>query len=77
MRESLGLPSVPNSPKPIFRMANENQLLAGKIENWLEYAQIRVSDKVYLYDQDKCQYALKIIGSLIRDLKQLKEKLST
>ncbi len=30
--EELGIPEVPNSPKPIFRMAFENNLLTSPIE---------------------------------------------
>lgn len=32
LNESLGLPDIPNSPKPIFRIAADNQLLGTRIE---------------------------------------------
>ena len=43
--EELGVPEVPNSPKPIFRLAAENNLLGGSIERWLCYADARISTR--------------------------------
>lgn len=38
LAEELGIPEVPNSPKPILRLAFENQLFVSPIEQWLNYA---------------------------------------
>ncbi|GAB1353718.1 hypothetical protein MASR1M12_24560 [Erysipelotrichia bacterium] len=35
--EELGIPEVPNSPKPVFRLAFENDLFAAPVERWLEF----------------------------------------
>ncbi|MBF0552726.1 MAG: nucleotidyltransferase substrate binding protein, partial [Deltaproteobacteria bacterium] len=41
--EELGLVDVPNSPKPVFRFAAENNLLANAVEQWLNYADARTA----------------------------------
>ncbi len=41
--EELGLPEVPNSPKPVFRLAAENSLLSGATETWLVFADVRTA----------------------------------
>ncbi|MBF0551819.1 MAG: nucleotidyltransferase substrate binding protein [Deltaproteobacteria bacterium] len=33
--EELGLVDVPNSPKPVFRLAAENKLLSSQVDQWL------------------------------------------
>lgn len=43
LAEELGIPEVPNSPKPIFRLAAENNLLVTPIEQWLGYADARIN----------------------------------
>ena len=40
--EELGFADVPNSPKPVFKLASENELLAAPLEEWLRYADARV-----------------------------------
>jgi len=52
--EVLGIPEVPNSPKPILRLAFDNQLFAAPIEQWLKYADTRVST-AHDYDQEKAE----------------------
>ena len=42
LRENMGIPEPPNSPKPLFRVAFENRLF-DSIERWLAYADARVS----------------------------------
>ena len=40
--EELGLANAPNSPKPVFKLAYENDLFAAPLEEWLRYADARV-----------------------------------
>ena len=40
--EELGVADSPNSPKPIFRLAFENDLISAPVERWLGYADRRV-----------------------------------
>ncbi len=42
LNEKLGLPELPNSPKPIFRIAADNQLLVNSDAQWLICAEARV-----------------------------------
>ena len=62
----LGIASVPNSPKPIFRLANENNLFAVSIEVWLRYADARV-DTTHDYDGEKAKACLAIMPDFIDD----------
>jgi hypothetical protein len=64
--EELGLPDVPNSPRPIFRLAHENNLLKSPVENWMEYAQSRI-DTSHDYSGEKSQQALTLMPRFIAD----------
>ncbi len=72
--EVLGIPEAPNSPKPIFRLAHENRLLPGNIEDWLEYANLRVAT-AHDYSGEKARDALQRMGAFIRDATALLERL--
>ncbi len=73
--EKLGLPEVPNSPKPVFRLAHENRLLPGEIEDWIEHANLRVAT-AHDYSGEKTQKALERMEDFIRDAIALHERLS-
>ena len=66
LAEALGVPSVPNSPKPVFRLAYENDLLAAPLEDWLDYADHRV-DTSHDYSFEKAQACLEIVPDFIDD----------
>ena len=70
----LGLPDVPNSPKPIFRIANENNLDLN-IEKWFEYSQTRI-DTSHDYSQEKANLAIDLVNDFIHDTIQVYEILS-
>jgi nucleotidyltransferase substrate binding protein (TIGR01987 family) len=70
MREELGIPEVPNSPKPIFRIASENKLLAGNIEKWLDFADARVATS-HDYSGVKAEYSLSVIPEFINEADSL------
>jgi nucleotidyltransferase substrate binding protein (TIGR01987 family) len=63
--ESLGLPDLPNSPKPLFRVAFENRLFPA-VEPWLVYADARASTS-HDYSERKAQEALAAAGGFIND----------
>ncbi len=67
MVEELGLAEVPNSAKPIFRIANENQ--------WLIYADSRVATS-HDYSGEKAKAALLLMGGFVPDAIQLYTHLS-
>ena len=73
--EELGIPEVPNSPKPIFRLAFENNLLTSSIEQWLNYADARISTTLD-YSGEKAQICLELMGDFIRDATQLYQTMS-
>ena len=50
--EELGIVEIPNSPRPIFRIADENRLLAAGVEQWELYIRTRI-DTTYDYDEGK------------------------
>lgn len=71
----LGLPEVPNSPKPILRMASENNLFVSSIEQWIAYADARI-DTSHDYSGEKAQDALALMGDFVDDAIGLYQTLS-
>ncbi len=71
----LGIADTPNSPKPIFRLANENNLFAESIEVWLSYADARV-DTTHDYDGEKAKACLAIMPDFIDDAVGLYQTMS-
>jgi hypothetical protein len=70
MAEKLGLPDLPNSPKPLFRIAAENGLLSLPPDKWLLYADARVGTS-HDYSLDKADETLAIAGDFIADARAL------
>lgn len=64
--EDLGIPEMPNSPKPIFRIANENNVLESSLELWLDYSQARI-DTSHDYDGEKAKSCLELVPKFIED----------
>ena len=75
LQEEIGLPTVPNGPNPVLRLANENQLLPGSVEQWLRYGKARVAT-AHDYSGKKANDALNIMGSFIDDAIRLYQALS-
>ena len=75
LAEELGVADVPNSPKPIFRLAFENQLLDGPVERWLEYAKHRVAT-AHDYSLSKAEDCLAATGHFIADATVLYETMT-
>ncbi len=73
--EDLGLPEVPNSPKPLFRMAKENDLLRSPIELWLRYADARTST-AHDYSGEKAKDCLALMGNFVDDAIDLYQTLT-
>ncbi|NPV02116.1 MAG: nucleotidyltransferase [Brevinematales bacterium] len=66
LNETLGIPDVPNSPKPVFRLANENSLFTSPVDKWLLYADTRV-DTAHDYSLEKVEQALSMMKDFIGD----------
>ncbi len=73
--EEQGLPEVPNSPKPVFRLASENKLLPSPIERWLEYAMSRIGT-AHDYSGEKALGCLKLMAYFVKDAISLYETMS-
>ena len=75
LREDLGLAELPNSPKPLFRIAFENKLFGSDIEQWLRYADARTST-AHDYSEDKAKEALALMKNFITDAILIYERMS-
>ena len=75
LTEALGFPETPNSPKPIFRLAHENNLFDTPLEEWLRYADARISTS-HDYDGEKARACLELVPDFIDDAIALYETLS-
>lgn len=64
--EILGLPDVPNSPKPVLKLAAQNDLFAARVEQWLKYADARTKT-AHDYSGEKAAEVLLIMGEFIDD----------
>ena len=57
---------MPNSPKPVFRLAYENDLFTTPLEQWLAYADSRTAT-AHDYSGEKAQTSLETVGAFIDD----------
>ena len=64
--DALGLPDVPNSPKPILKLAGENDVLAAPVATWLAYADARTAT-AHDYSGEKAAETLLIVEAFIHD----------
>jgi nucleotidyltransferase substrate binding protein (TIGR01987 family) len=64
--EEIGLADVPNSPKPIIKLAGQNNLFAASVEQWLKYADAR-TNTAHDYSGEKADETLRIVGDFIED----------
>lgn len=56
----LGNPQVPNSPRPVFRIAGNSGLLAANGDRWQTYVDTRVNT-THRYDEEKALQAVSTI----------------
>ena len=75
LQEEIGLAEVPNGPNPVLRLANENQLLPGSVEQWLRYGKARVAT-AHDYSGKNTNDALHIMRRFIDDAIRLYQTLS-
>ena len=64
--EELGLADVPNSPKPILKLAGQNDLFASPVEQWLKYTDAR-TNTAHDYSGDKAAETLAVVSDFIAD----------
>jgi nucleotidyltransferase substrate binding protein (TIGR01987 family) len=75
LTEESGLPDVPNSPKPILKLAGQNNLLTSSVEQWLKYADARTST-AHDYSGEKAAETLLIVADFITDAIGLYESMT-
>lgn len=73
--EELGLADLPNSPKPILKVAGQNNLFTSLVEQWLKYADARVNT-AHDYSGDKAAETLLLVGHFINDAIGLYQKMT-
>ena len=66
LSEEIGLADTPNGPKPILKLAGQNDLLNVPVEQWLQYADARVST-AHDYSGEKVGECLAIMAGFISD----------
>lgn len=71
----LGLPEVPNSPKPVFRLAAENNLFRATVESWLRYADARTGT-AHDYSGEKAQACLDLMDAFLDEAVDLFQTLT-
>ena len=64
--EEKGLAEVPNSPKPILKLAGQNDLFASPVEQWLKYADARTGT-AHDYSGAKAADTLLIVEAFLGD----------
>ena len=64
--EEIGLADVPNSPKPLLKLAGQNDLFASSVDQWLKYADARTST-AHDYSGEKAEETLSVVGDFIDD----------
>ncbi|MDR3337121.1 MAG: nucleotidyltransferase substrate binding protein [Treponema sp.] len=72
--EELGISNLPNSPKPLFRIAFENQLFPA-VDPWLSYADARV-DTSHDYSEEKAGITIGRAFDFVKDTAILYEKMT-
>lgn len=66
LTDEVGLAEVPSSPKPILKLAGQNDLFAAPVEQWLKYADAR-TDTAHDYSGEKAAETLAVVADFIDD----------
>ena len=74
LKENMGVPELPNSPKPLFRIAFENQLFTN-VQQWLLYADARVGTS-HDYSEEKARSSIGNAFAFAADAAALYQKMT-
>lgn len=74
MLYTLGLPDIPNSPKPILRLAHENGILSDDITFWLKVADARVATS-HDYSSTKADACIELLPTFLAALEPMVDHL--
>ena len=75
LKEVEGLPKLPASPKGVFRLACEVELLPSSIEKWFKYMDARI-DTAHDYDGEKAKQAMLIVNDFVEDAIALYQRMT-
>ena len=64
--DEVRLPSFPPSPRPIFRLAGESEVLDSPVEHWMEYVNLRIGT-AHDYSSEKAAAVLERVDDFIAD----------
>ena len=64
--EETDLAEIPNSPKPVFKLAGQNKALPSPVEKWIAYANAR-TDTAHDYSGEKAAETRLIVKDFIDD----------
>ena len=67
---TLGLPDIPNSPKPILRLAHDNGILSADITFWLKVADARVATS-HDYSSAKADACIELLPTFLDALEPM------
>ena len=70
LKFTLGLPDIPNSPKPILRLAYENGILSADITFWLKVADTRVATS-HDYSSAKADACIELLPTFLDALEPM------
>jgi nucleotidyltransferase substrate binding protein (TIGR01987 family) len=66
LTEETGLAETPSSPKPLLKLAGQNDLLPGTVDQWLRYADARIST-AHDYSGEKAEECLCLMNDFVND----------
>ncbi len=66
LTEEVGLAETPSSPKPVLKLAGQNDLLPGTVDQWLLYADARTST-AHDYSGEKAEECLSLMNDFVND----------
>ena len=66
LNEELGLADIPSSPKPLFRLAAENNLLSSPVGQWHTYTDTR-NETAHDYNVEKAAGCQELIPDFLDD----------
>jgi nucleotidyltransferase substrate binding protein (TIGR01987 family) len=75
LTEDFGIADVPAGPKPLLRLADQNDLLNARIEQWIQYVNVR-NASAHDYSGEKAEQTLLVIPEYLQDAIFLYEKMS-
>jgi len=75
LEQEVGLVDVPSGPKPIFRLADQNNLLNARIDAWILYVNARNASS-HDYSGEKAAETLRVIPDFLEDAVRLYQMIS-